>query len=52
MRELQDWVNRLAVQLYKHVPWLGTRWARKYRFVAVDTSCLHVIHNTRLVRVP
>jgi hypothetical protein len=28
MGKLQDWTNRLAVQLYKHLPWLAARWAR------------------------
>lgn len=25
--------NRVAVQLYKHLPWLAARWARTHRFV-------------------
>lgn len=30
---MRDLVNRAAVQLYKHVPWLADRWARRHRFV-------------------
>jgi D-proline reductase (dithiol) PrdB len=30
---LADLGNRIAVQLFKHVPWLGERWARHHRFV-------------------
>lgn len=30
---LSDLGNRVAVQLYKRVPWLATRWARRHRFV-------------------
>jgi D-proline reductase (dithiol) PrdB len=33
---LQDWANWLAVQLYKHLPWLAARWARTHRFVEVQ----------------
>jgi D-proline reductase (dithiol) PrdB len=32
-----DLANRIAVQLFKHVPWLGARWARRHRFVAAST---------------
>jgi D-proline reductase (dithiol) PrdB len=28
--------NRVAVQLFKRVPWLGERWARRHRFVEPD----------------
>jgi D-proline reductase (dithiol) PrdB len=28
-----DLGNRLAVQLFKRVPWLARRWARRHRFV-------------------
>ena len=36
-RALGALTNRLAVQLYKRVPWLGDRWARRHPFVeAVD----------------
>jgi D-proline reductase (dithiol) PrdB len=30
---LRDLSNRVAVQLFKRVPWLGERWARRHRFV-------------------
>ena len=25
--------NRLVVQVFKHAPWLASRWARRHRFV-------------------
>lgn len=28
-----DLGNRIAVQLFKRLPWLGARWARRHRFV-------------------
>lgn len=28
-----DVTNRILVQLFKHVPWLPARWARRHRFV-------------------
>jgi D-proline reductase (dithiol) PrdB len=30
---LQRLTNAAAVQLFKRVPWLGARWARRHRFV-------------------
>jgi D-proline reductase (dithiol) PrdB len=30
---LEDLVNRVAVQLFRRVPWLGEQWARRHRFV-------------------
>lgn len=33
MGRLHDLANTVLVQLYKHVPWLGERWARHHRFV-------------------
>jgi hypothetical protein len=36
MGKLQDWTNRLAVQLYKHLPWLAARWARTHRSVQTE----------------
>lgn len=30
---LRDLVNRVAVQLFKRVPWIGAQWARRHRFV-------------------
>ncbi len=29
----KDLVNAALVQVYKHLPWLGSRWARRRRFV-------------------
>jgi len=28
-----DLTNRIAVELFKRLPWLGERWARRHRFV-------------------
>ena len=33
MRPLRGVGNAVAVQLFKRVPWLGERWARRHRFV-------------------
>jgi D-proline reductase (dithiol) PrdB len=33
---LRDLPNRIAVQLFKHAPWLAARWARGHRFVEGD----------------
>jgi D-proline reductase (dithiol) PrdB len=33
---MQDFVNRFTVQLFRHVPWLATRWAKRRRFVEPD----------------
>jgi hypothetical protein len=33
MGRLHDWMNRGMVQLYKHLPWLADRWARRRQFV-------------------
>ncbi|MBZ0170673.1 D-proline reductase subunit gamma [Candidatus Methylomirabilis lanthanidiphila] len=33
MGRLYNLTNALVVQLYKHVPWLSERWARRHRFV-------------------
>lgn len=30
---MRDVANRVAVQLFKHLPWLSTLWARRHRFV-------------------
>ena len=29
-----DLAHRIAVQIFKLVPWVGTRWARRHKFVA------------------
>jgi D-proline reductase (dithiol) PrdB len=34
---VRDLVNRVAVQLFKRVPWLGEQWARRHRFVEATT---------------
>ena len=34
---LSDLANRVAVQLFRRVPWLGERWARRHRFVESST---------------
>jgi D-proline reductase (dithiol) PrdB len=34
---LSDLGNRVAVQLFKRIPWLGDRWARRHRFVDATT---------------
>lgn len=34
---LRDLVNRVAVQLFKRVPWVGAQWARRHRFVEATT---------------
>src|SRR5918996_419180 len=36
MGRLHNWTNRLMVQLYKHLPWLAARWARRHRFVEAE----------------
>jgi len=36
MDRLHDWTNRVAVQLYKHLPWLAARWTRRHRFVEAE----------------
>src|SRR5919201_1738860 len=36
MDRLHDWTNRVAVQLYKHLPWLAARWARRHQFVEAE----------------
>lgn len=36
MRRLQDLTNTVMVQLYKHLPWLSERWARRHRFVRTE----------------
>lgn len=36
MGRLHDLTNALVVQLYKHVPWLSERWARRHRFVETE----------------
>ena len=33
MRPLRELGNAVAVQLFKHVPWIGEQWARRHRFV-------------------
>lgn len=33
----RDLGNRMAVQLFQHLPWLGTWWARHHRFVEATT---------------
>lgn len=30
--------NAVAVQLFKHLPWLGERWARRHRFVEATAT--------------
>jgi D-proline reductase (dithiol) PrdB len=34
---LHEVANRVAVQLYKHVPWIAERWARRHRFIESET---------------
>ncbi|MCZ7624592.1 MAG: glycine/betaine/sarcosine/D-proline family reductase selenoprotein B [Candidatus Methylomirabilis sp.] len=36
MGRLQDLTNVLMVQLYKRLPWLSERWARRHRFVETE----------------
>lgn len=36
MGRLQDLTNALMVRLYKHLPWLAERWARRHRFVETE----------------
>jgi D-proline reductase (dithiol) PrdB len=36
MGRLHYLTNALVVQLYKHVPWLVERWARRHRFVETE----------------
>jgi D-proline reductase (dithiol) PrdB len=36
MGKLHDWMNRVMVQLYKHLPWLAARWAGRHRFVETE----------------
>ncbi|MGB4781455.1 glycine/sarcosine/betaine reductase selenoprotein B family protein [Candidatus Methylomirabilis sp.] len=36
MGRLHHLTNALVVQLYKHVPWLSERWARRHRFVVTE----------------
>lgn len=36
MGRLHNLTNALLVQLYKHVPWLAERWARRHRFVETE----------------
>lgn len=36
MGRLHNLTNALVVQLYKHVPWLVERWARRHRFVETE----------------
>jgi D-proline reductase (dithiol) PrdB len=33
---LHNVTNRVAVQLYKHLPWLAARWARRHCFVETE----------------
>ncbi|HEV8440680.1 MAG TPA: glycine/sarcosine/betaine reductase selenoprotein B family protein [Methylomirabilota bacterium] len=35
---LTEVANAVAVQLFKRVPWLGTLWARRHRFVESTTA--------------
>jgi D-proline reductase (dithiol) PrdB len=32
-----DLANRVAVQLFRRLPWLGALWARRHRFVEAET---------------
>jgi D-proline reductase (dithiol) PrdB len=34
---LGDLTNRVAVQLFKRLPWMAERWARRHRFVEAET---------------
>ena len=34
---LHEVANRVAVQLYRHVPWIAERWARRHRFIESET---------------
>lgn len=36
MGRLHNLTNALVVQLYKHVPWISERWARRHRFVETE----------------
>ncbi|MBI2882487.1 MAG: hypothetical protein HYY11_01030 [Candidatus Methylomirabilis oxyfera] len=36
MGRLHNLTNALVVQLYKHLPWLSERWARRHRFVETE----------------
>ncbi len=36
MGRLHNLTNALMVQLYKHLPWLSERWARRHRFVETE----------------
>ena len=36
MGRLHNLTNALVVQLYKHVPWLSERWARRHRFAETE----------------
>jgi D-proline reductase (dithiol) PrdB len=36
MGHLHNLTNTLVVQLYKHVPWLSERWARRHHFVETE----------------
>lgn len=36
MGRLDNLTNALVVQLYKHVPWLAERWAKRHRFVETE----------------
>jgi len=36
MGRLHNLTNALVVQIYKHVPWLAERWARRHRFVVTE----------------
>ncbi len=36
MGRLHNLTNALVVRLYKHVPWLSERWARRHRFVETE----------------
>ena len=36
MGRFRDLTNALMVQLYKYLPWLSERWARRHRFVVTE----------------
>ncbi|NJD68319.1 MAG: hypothetical protein C3F12_08425 [Candidatus Methylomirabilota bacterium] len=36
MGRLHNLTNALVVQLYKHVPWLSERWAKRHRFMETE----------------
>jgi D-proline reductase (dithiol) PrdB len=52
---LGDLGNRVAVQLFRRLPWMADRWARRHRFVTAESipwACLrHPIRDSRVALV-